>query len=674
MSNTLRGGASTSEHKNKPQTTINYEHFIIDCMVKKSKDTKEIKENIVEKKAARLTRRANRAASVRLLIRFLRGSRGFIVASILISLVAAIFEMISPKVISFTVDSVLGDKKPNLPQFAIDAIEKIGGKEYLAKNLWVIAVFVLIVSVMLVILRYAQNVLNSRGSQTLIETMRNDLYGHIEHLPYSWHMKNQTGDIIQRCTSDVEMVNAFLSRQLVSIVRIVLFIIVAMVFMFDMNVRLASVAAATLPIIVAYSAFFHGKIGLRFRECDESEGKLSSITQENLTGVRVVRAFGRERYERERFERQNNEYCSLLIKLCRLLAAFWATGDLISGLQVMLIIILGTIFTVRGDMSTGDFMAFVSYNSMLIWPVRRLGRMVSEMSKAGVSIERIRYIMDSPRECDKPDAIEPPMTGDIKFENVSFSYDGTTELLHNVSFTVKAGTTLGIIGGTGSGKSTLMHLLCRLYDLPPENGRITIGGVDIADMKASWVRCNIGIVLQEPFLFSRTIEENIGIARADITMEEIREAARIACLDETIESFSSGYATVVGERGVTLSGGQKQRAAIARMLTQKAPIMIFDDSLSAVDAETDAKIRRALSEAMGKSTVIIISHRTSTLMAADKIIVLDRGRVREEGTHEELIAKGGLYKRINDIQMANIDVDDDEEEKENEMKKKEAVI
>lgn len=372
----------------------------------------------------------------------------------------------------------------------------------------------------------------------------------------------------------------------------------------------------------------------------------------------MVRAFGREKYERERFRAQNDKYEALWVKLARYMSAFWGMGDFISGLQVMLIIILGVFACLDGRLTAGSFLAFVTYNSMLTWPMRRLGRMISEMSKANIAIDRLSYIMYSEPEHDRPGACEPDMRRDIVFDDVSFAYDGCPELLSHISLTVPAGSTLGILGGTGSGKSTLVHLLDRLYELPADGsgGRITIGGVDIADIRASYLRRSIGIVLQEPYLFSRSIADNISIASPGAGMEEIREAARVACLDETVSGFSEGYDTFVGERGVTLSGGQKQRTAIARMLTEKAPIMVFDDSLSAVDAETDAKIRAALADQLGGSTVFLISHRTATLMSADKIIVLDHGKIAEEGTHDELMKlKDGIYRRIYEIQMSDPD-------------------
>jgi ATP-binding cassette subfamily B protein len=277
--------------------------------------------------------------------------------------------------------------------------------------------------------------------------------------------------------------------------------------------------------------------------------------------------------------------------------------------------------------------------------------MISEMSKAGVSIERILYIMNSEEEQDCENAVTPNMADDIVFEHVSFGY-GEDLVLDDISFTIPKGTTFGILGSTGSGKSTLMYLLNRLYDLPKENGRITIGGVDIADMKGEWVRSHIGMVLQEPYLFSRTIAENIGITKKEYSLSEIRKVAEIACLDDTVMDFAQGYDTIVGERGVTLSGGQKQRTAIARMLTQKTPIMVFDDSLSAVDADTDARIRQELHKNLGDSTVILIAHRVTTLMQADCIMVMDQGRIAEMGSHQELMEKQGIYKKIYDMQMS----------------------
>ena len=596
--------------------------------------------------------------SGRLLLLFLDGSKRFFAVSMISSLVLSAIDLVNPQIIRFTVDTVIGKEKSALPGFANRIVDLIGGVPVLRERLWIIAAAITVFALLSAVFRYIQRLYNTKASETLVETVRNLLFAHIERLPFGWHMKNRTGDIIQRCTSDVDTVKEFLSEQLTAIVQIVIKVVFSLAVMFSMNAKLALAATLTMPVILLYSAIFGRRIGKHFRECDENEGILSAMAQENLTGVRVVRAFGREEYERERFGKQNDHYTGLWVRLARLLSAFWGMGDFIAGTQALLIMTLGIVSCVKGGMTSGEFIAFVTYNAMLAWPIRRLGRMISEMSKAGISIDRLNYIMSSEEEKDRDGAGEPDMHGDIVFDDVSFAYEGCPELLSHISFTARAGKTVGILGGTGSGKSTLMYLLDRLYELPEDGsgGRITIGGTDIKDIKAAYLRKNIGIVLQEPYLFSRTIAENIGITRPDITMDEIREASAIACLDDTVTGFSEGYDTFVGERGVTLSGGQKQRAAIARMLTEKTPIMIFDDSLSAVDAETDAAIRAGLDRQLGGATVFLISHRTSTLMNSDLILVLDRGRIAEMGRHDELMAiDGGIYRRIYDIQTSNPD-------------------
>ena len=345
------------------------------------------------------------------------------------------------------------------------------------------------------------------------------------------------------------------------------------------------------PIIILYSLLFHNKIRERFTDCDEAEGVLSTIAQENLTGVRVVRAFGREEFERERFEAQNQEYTNLWVKLCYTLSQFWAVGDVTSCLQVMLVVVFGSILCVNGDMTKGEFISFAFYNAMLIAPVRRLGRMISEMSKAGVSVDRLAEVLNAPVEEDAPGAKIAPMDKDISFAHVSFSYETGPEVLHDVTLHDPGGIELRNAWARRA-PARVRSCCFSAGSTRRAKGKITVGGVDLASMPAKWVRENVGVVLQEPFLFSRTIEENIGITGA--TAEEIREAAITACVDGDIRQFAKGYDTMVGERGVTLSGGQKQRVAIARTLTQKTPVIVFDDSLSAVDTETDESIRKNL--------------------------------------------------------------------------------
>lgn len=592
--------------------------------------------------------------TLRLLWKFLRGSKRYFVLTILAAFGMTLTEMVSPQIVKFTVDSVIGKEPIALPDFVVRQIEKVGGVAAVRTHLWWVAIAVVISAAVATVFRYAFRVYNSKSSETLVETMRNTIFHQISQLPFSWHTKNQTGDIIQRCTSDVEMVRNFISEQLTQVLRIVVLLIFSISFMAGINGKLTLIAVAMLPIIVLYSAFFHKQIGSGFRAADEKEGVLSAIAQENLTGVRVVRAFGRESYERQRFEKCDAEYSTLWMKLCWKLSTFWTTSDLISGIAKMLIITFGAVFCVRKEMTPGAYIAFLSYYGMLTWPVRQLGRMISEMSKAGVSIERIKYIMNSKVEQDSADALRPPMNGDIVFDDVSFTYNGNRQHLDHVSFTIPAGSTVGILGSTGSGKSTLTCLLDRLYDIAPGNGKITIGGVDIAQIDRQYLRKNIGIVLQEPYLFSRTIKENISLGQT-LDDEQLQSAVDAACLSESIENFADRYDTFVGERGVTLSGGQKQRAAIARMLANPCPITVLDDSLSAVDTETDARIRAALKEKLTGSTVLLVSHRITTLMNADYIVVLKRGKIIETGTHAELIYGGGVYQQIYEMQSKGVD-------------------
>lgn len=587
---------------------------------------------------------------------FLRGSIGVFVLSMVFASAVSFLDMILPRIISFTVDSVIADKAPDLPASVLACLEAAGGVEMLRMYPFVIALAVIAVALTGAVFRYLFRYFNEVAAERFVKRMRDNLYGKIQRLPYAWHGVNSTGDIIQRCTSDVETIKVFVSEQLTSLVRVVVLIVLAVSFMAGINGTMTAAASLFIPVVIGYSLFFYSKIGDAFEKADTEEGRLSAIAQENLTGVRVVRAFGRERYEREKFEKQNNYYTGFWIRLMRILSLNWVTGDVMTGLQYLLVNVMGAVFCVNGKITAGQFIAFVSYNSLLIWPVRSLGRVISEMSKAGISLDRLRFIMNAEEEKNPENAVKPPMDRDIRFEHVSFGYgDGSGAAVSDVSFEIKAGSTVGILGGTGSGKSTLMYLLEKLYPLQEGQGKITIGDVDLSVIDNAWVRSQIGMVLQEPYLFSRSIADNIAITRGENREKDIRRASKTADLLGTVDKFPSGFDTFVGERGVTLSGGQKQRTAIAQMLIRKCPIMIFDDSLSAVDAETDAKIREALRRDTGDATVILIAHRITTIMHADQILVMDKGTIKERGTHEELLELGGTYRKIYDLQMAGIE-------------------
>lgn len=606
-----------------------------------------------------------------MILYFLKGSGRYFFAAVFSAALMALLDLINPRIVGYTVDSIIGDSSAEtiLPLRLL--INALGGPAYLKTHLWTVSLTIVGVALAAAFFRYCFRRCNTTGSETLVRTMRDALYDQITVLPLSWYIGHRTGDLIQRCTADVEMVKTFVSEQMINLLRIVILIVLAMYFIAGISPALALTEALFIPVVFLYSAYFHDKVGSSYEDADVEEGKLSSIAQENLTGIRVVRAFGREQYERQRFAAQNDTYTKTYMYHSGISTAFWTTGDLVSATQVMVMTVLGAYFCVKGRISAGDYIALASYTAMLTWPVRMMAQAVSEMSKASVSLDRIREIMNAAPQEDRPDAEEPDMSGDIVFEDVSFAYPAEStqeqdedspgkeprQVLEHLSLTIPAGSTVGILGGTGSGKSTLVRLLTRLYELPEGQGRITVGGHDIAHIRLKWLRRHIGTVLQEPYLFSGSIAENIAVTKDRTDLNAVRKYADMAALDSTVAHFADGYETYIGERGMTLSGGQIQRAAIARMLMGEPPVMVFDDSLSAVDAATDQEIRARLSGQMQGRTVILIAHRITTLMDADQIYLLDRGRIIEKGSHRELLEMGGLYRRIYDLQSSQGEFD-----------------
>ena len=657
-----------------------------------------MKKRTGDQKKSRGSQQLRFPTNTSLIVFFLRGSRLYFAAGAVCACLVALFDLIIPRLIQYTVDAVIGGNLSSVPAWAAGLIEDLGGVSFLRRHLWMAAAAVAAAALAGALSRYGFRVSNEKGSETFLERTRNQLFRQILSLPYSWLGENSTGDIIQRCTSDVETIRVFVSEQLTSLLHVFILVFMSLYFMITIQPKLTAAAAIFIPIMIVSSLVFYGLIGNEFETVDSEEGHLSAIAQENLTGVRVVRTFGREKFERERFEAQNEFYTNHWIRLMRVLAAFWVSGNIIATVRNMTVAVYGAVLCVGNELTAGGLIAFLSYNALMSLPVRRIGRVIADMSKTGVSMERLRYIMNAVPE-DAPDrkkarntsgtkntegsgdfgtAGDPadlpqeirfaPMDRDIEFSHVSFRYrEDAPEVLHDVSMKIRAGSTVGILGATGAGKSTLMLLLDRMWELPPEQGKICVGGVDIRNIDRGWLRRNIGMVLQEPYLFSRTLEENLAIAMPDDQdpantdfeaveekalrrAQEIRRAAQTACLDEAVERFADGYETFVGERGVTLSGGQKQRAAIAQMLVRRTPVMIFDDSLSAVDAETDARIRRALQENTSEATVILIAHRITTLRHADEIFVLENGRIAEHGNHDELMSMGGIYSRVYELQ------------------------
>lgn len=537
-------------------------------------------------------------------------------------------------------------KKVRLPEFIVWFINK--GDSPLNKLL-----YLGIALVLLQLTRAFFMFLSGRSNAVLSEKtsykIRTKLYDHIQNLSYSYHTHAETGDLIQRSTSDVDTIRGFIGNQLPEIFRIIFLFIFVLIQMFMIHVTLTLISVIIVPIIFSFGLVYFKRVQKIFKETDEAEGQMTTALQENLTGIRVVKAFAKEKYEIERFDKFSRNYSNFVQKIINNMAFYWSTSDLICLIQIGATMVLGAYFALNGYISIGELIAFSGYINFVIWPIRQLARIIVDFGKSTVAVKRIQDILDEPDEYQEKNLLKPEVKGNVSFENVNFTFnDANVPTLKNITFNIKSGETVAIMGKTGSGKSTLAHLLVRLYDYT--SGSIKIDGVELKDIDKKWIRKNIGIVLQEPFLFSKTIYDNIGITSDNIDEDTVYKAARIASIHEDIMHFDKGYKTLIGERGVTLSGGQKQRVAIARMLVKNMPILIFDDSLSAVDTETDLQIRKALNTRSQNLTKIIITHRIATAMEADKIIVLDNGEIIEMGSHEELIKNENIYYKIWQIQ------------------------
>lgn len=593
-----------------------------------------------------------------------RGLRTKYILAISCIALAAGFQFMSPLVMKTTIDTILGGKPLVLPFGMAEWVNSLGDISVLAQNIWIASVLLLLLTVLSNVFSYLKGRLSAQVSETFAQRLRGQLYDHIQKLPFLWHSKVQTGDIIQRCTSDVDTVRRFLGLQLIELGRCVILVVILLPIMLSLSPKLTAISLLVVPFIFIYAFFFFKKVRQEFLKADEAEGYLTTVLEESISGVRIVRAFARQEYEIGRFDAAADDYRNKCYRLIRILAWYWASSDMLCLMQIAAILIYGVHLTIQGTITLGTLVAFMTYGSSLLWPIREMGRVLTDMGRAIVSLTRIREILSTEQEMMSGEFQLPEnqqLKGQIEFQHVSFSYGDTQPVLRDISLQIYPGETIAILGATGAGKSSLAHLLPRLFELT--QGSILIDGIDIMRFDRQQLRKQIGIVLQEPFLYSRTLAENIGISVPNLdttasggttqaVLQRIEQVSREVALHDTVIDFEKGYDTIIGEKGITLSGGQRQRTAMARALITEPSILILDDSLSAVDSETEHEIQKNLLLRKGKSTTIIITHRLTSVAIADRILVLEHGRIAQLGTHAELINQEGLYQRIWGIQNA----------------------
>ena len=541
-----------------------------------------------------------------------------------------------------------GTSKVNLPKFIIDFFNF--GKTPLEIILYV-AIGIVLLQFVRLVLRFIHNYMKGALTEAISRDMRVALYDHIQTLSYTYHNKADTGDLIQRCTSDIDTSSGFISNKIQDFINLIATIIIGAYQVGSINLTLMWVSMALIPITAISSVIYFRYVNRAFDEIEKSESDMMTIIQENLASSRVVRAFANEKYEIDKLDKQNLDYSKKNYRFNKRMALYWGISDALVMLQYVATLTVGVFLAKDGYVDPSEITACLMLMGMLIWPIRSLGRLISDYGKTMVALRRIEEVLEEPSEYLINGELKPEIKGNIEFRNVSFKFDDDDKhFLNGVSFDIKAGETVAIIGKTGSGKSTIVNLLTRLLEY--QDGEIFYDGIPLKDIEKRYLRKNIGIVLQDPFLFSKTVYDNIKIADKMASEDRVYDAANVASIHEDILKFEKGYHTLVGEKGTTLSGGQKQRVAIARILVDEKPIIIFDDSLSAVDTETDMMIRKALKKKTNKITTIIITHRITTAKEADKIIVLENGCVSAIGNHEELSKKPGLYQNLWNIQGA----------------------
>ncbi|MFO0894422.1 MAG: ABC transporter ATP-binding protein [Phycisphaerales bacterium] len=551
-------------------------------------------------------------------------------------------------------DGVLSEhpERASAPARAVVAL--LGGREALAASPARVGFFIAAAAALAGVGLWVKGVATALASQRSVRRLRERVYRHLQHLPVAFFRRHESGDLLQRCTSDVDTILSFLSSQTVEIVRCSSLLLAALPLMLLTDVPMTLASLAAVPLILWFSLFFFARVRHRFLAKDEAEGRLTARAQENLHGIRVVRAFHRGEFERSRFRAANDEHRRLDARLFATFALFWSTSDVICILQLGGAFGYGLWRLSQETLSVGDVAFFLVAVNLWLWPFRMMGRILADLGKATVAMDRLQAILDEPEEADPaspaaPPAVRPGERGHLRVVDLSFRHEpAAPPALERVSFEARPGETVAIMGPSGAGKSTLVDLLLRFHD--PQEGRIELDGADIATLPRAWSRQMVATVLQQPFLFSRSIRDNLALAAPEADDHAVVAAARDAALHASIERFEQGYQTIVGERGITLSGGQRQRLAIARAILRDAPILVLDDALSAVDNETEREIVAAIRARHGRRTTLVIAHRLSTLAAADRVVVLERGRVVDQGTPEQLRRRDGLFRRLWEIQ------------------------
>jgi ATP-binding cassette subfamily B protein len=580
----------------------------------------------------------------------MRGQRLRYFAAIAAIVLWTLFVCLVPLVSRATIDSVIEGRPLDAPPFVLRMLDGLGGMSIVARNLWIASAAIVVLTALAGLFMYFKGRWSATASESISRNLRDRLYDHLQHLPCRYHDRAETGDILQRCSSDVETFREFLSVQVVEVGRALIMISLALAVMLSLDVNMTLVSMILLPPIFIFSSVFFVKVRAAFLKVDEAEAAMTTVLQENLTGIRVVRSFSRMDFEIEKFARRNAAHRELRLRLIHLLALYWGLSDILSLVQIGLVLVVGGAWLVGGGLTVGTLFAFVTYVGLFLWPVRQMGRILTDLGRATVALGRIQEVLDQTAETgpDRPAPEIPQVRGEIVAEGLTFSYGDSTPVLKDVSLRIMAGKTVAFLGPSGSGKSTFIQLLLRLYDY--RTGSIRIDGVELASLDRKALRSKFGVVLQEPFLYSRSIRENIRLGDPGIPDPELEEAARTACIHDAITAFDQGYETVIGERGVTLSGGQRQRMAIARALVLDPAVLILDDALSAVDTRTEAMIQKALHERGSRQTTILISHRLTTLQKADWVYVFEKGVITQSGTPDMLRGQDGLYRRLWKIQ------------------------